>query len=54
MNNDCHSLAVSIYIYIKNGSTCKEVAIFCHQLSTIGENMDPLGVHDFSPTSQLV
>lgn len=32
------------YIYVKSGSTCKEVAMLCYHISKAAQNMDLLGV----------
>lgn len=40
---------MSIFIYNKNDSTIKEVAILCHHLSTVAQNMYLLMVSWFKP-----
>lgn len=47
LNNNKH------FIYTKSGCTCKE-AVSRHHISTLIQNVDLLGVQDFTLTSQLV
>lgn len=39
-----HLLMISVYIYIKNGSTCQEAAILCDHLSTVAQNVDVIRI----------
>lgn len=32
-------LSIRIYIFIKSGGICKEVAILCHQASSVAQNV---------------
>lgn len=40
-------MLISICIYIESGSTCQEAAILCHNVSTVGQNVDLLRISGF-------
>lgn len=39
-----HLLVISIYVYVKSGSTCKEGVMLRHHISTAAQNMDLLWI----------
>lgn len=45
----CHSLILGIYIYIRSGSTCQEVAVLHHHTSTVAQNAALLRLSCFYP-----
>lgn len=54
INNSWFNLLnISIYIYVKSGTTRREAALLCPPVSTSAQNMDLSGFWDFTMTSQL-
>lgn len=53
-NDYVFHLPVSIYIYIKSRSTCKEGAILRHHVSVVAQNEDLLRFLDFTLILELV
>lgn len=54
IKNYCFHLLVSIYIYTKSRSTCKEGAVLRHHVSVVAQNEDLLRFLDFTLILELV